>query len=134
MARRGHVIGDQAVAEAEDSPSDAALLAATRSVLDGEGYDTRADPDGLILANCPFGALTAVHTEVICGMNQSIMEGLLDRLGQLRLTATCEPAEGRCCIRLSWGFRVLLNEITQTPPAAGTQTTSESATTGRLVT
>lgn len=98
---RGHVIGDQAVAEAGDSPSEEALLAAARSVLDREGYDTRAGPDGLIFANCPFGPLTAVHTEVICGMNQSIMEGMLDQLGQLHLAAICEPAEGRCCIRLA---------------------------------
>ena len=97
---RGHVIGDQALAEAGDSPSEAALLAAARSVLDQEGYDTRADPGGLILANCPFGALTAVHTDAICGMNLAVMEGLLDRLSQLGLAAVCAPAEGRCCIRL----------------------------------
>jgi hypothetical protein len=34
-------------------------------------------------------------------MNLAIMEGLLDRLGQLRLAAVCAPAEGRCCIRLA---------------------------------
>ena len=97
----GHLIGDQALGEAGASPSDTALLAATRSVLDQEGYDARGDLAGLIFANCPFGALTAVHADVICGMNLSIMEGLLDRLGQLPLAPVCEPARGRCCIRLA---------------------------------
>lgn len=84
-----------------DSPAHAALLAATRRVLDDEGYATRSDPAGLTLANCPFGALAAGHTDVVCGMNLAIMEGLLDRLGQLRLTAVLDPAEGRCCVRLA---------------------------------
>ena len=82
------------------------MLAATRAVLDDQGYETRpdggaADPAGLLLANCPFHALAVEHRDVVCGMNLAIMEGLLDGLPELGLTAVLEPAAGRCCVRLA---------------------------------
>jgi predicted ArsR family transcriptional regulator len=83
--------------------SRAALLTAVRGVLDEEGYETRRDPAGLTLGNCPFRALAQEYTAVVCGMNLAIMEGLLARLGQLRLTARPGPAPGRCCVRLAAG-------------------------------
>ena len=76
------------------------LLATARGVLDDEGYETRSDPAGMTLANCPFRALAAEHTALVCGMNLAIMEGLLERLDRLRYAAVCDPAEGRCCVRL----------------------------------
>ena len=51
-----------ALREAGDRPSRAVLLAAARAALDEEGYQTRSDPAGLTLANCPFHALAAEHT------------------------------------------------------------------------
>ena len=69
-------------------------------LLDEEGYQTRTDPAGLTLANCPFHALAAEHTALICGMNLAIMEGLLDRVGGLGLAAVLDPADGTCCVRL----------------------------------
>lgn len=98
---RGRVLADAALRQAGDSPCHAALLAATRGVLDDEGYETRTDPAGLALANCPFRALAVEHADVVCGMNLAIMKGLLERLGGLRLAAVLEPAEGRCCVRLA---------------------------------
>lgn len=86
---------------AGDRASPAALLAAARGVLDDEGYETRSDPAGLTLANCPFRALAAEHTALVCGMNLAIMEGLLEGLDRLRYAAVCDPAEGRCCVRLA---------------------------------
>ena len=104
--KQGSALAGAALRRAGDSPSDAALLAAARQVLDDEGYETRlggtgADPSGLTLANCPFHALAVAHTAVVCGMNLAIMEGLLDRLGGLDLTAVLDPADGRCCVRLT---------------------------------
>src|SRR5262249_46644731 len=92
---------DGALRRAGDPPPEEALLAAARGVLDDEGYDTRSDPAGLTLANCPFRALAAEHTALVCGMNLAIMEGLLDRLGRLRHAAELDPADGRCCVRLT---------------------------------
>jgi len=98
---RGGELAGLARQEAGDDPSRAALLVAVRAALDEEGYQTRGDPAGLTLANCPFHALAAEHTALICGMNLAIMEGLLDRAGGLGLAAVLDPADGRCCVRLT---------------------------------
>jgi predicted ArsR family transcriptional regulator len=100
---RGHWLGDEVRRRAGTRASRAALLTAVRGVLDEEGYETRRDPAGLTLGNCPFRALAQEYTAVVCGMNLAIMEGLLARLGQLRLTARPGPAQGRCCVRLAAG-------------------------------
>ena len=97
---RGRSLAAMVQRRAGNSPSPAALLAAARGVLDDEGYETHSDPAGLTLANCPFRALAAEHTPLVCGMNLAIMEGLLERLGRLRYAAVLDPAEGRCCVRL----------------------------------
>ena len=96
---RGRSLAGLVQRRAGDRASPAALLAATRGVLDDEGYDTRSDSAGLTLANCPFHALAAEHRTLVCGMNLAIMEGPLEGLGRLRYTAVCDPAEGRCCVR-----------------------------------
>jgi predicted ArsR family transcriptional regulator len=98
---RGRWLAEAALRGAGDRPSQPALLAAARGVLDDEGYETQSDPAGLTLANCPFRALAAEHTALVCGMNLAIMEGLLERLGRLRSAAVFDPAEGRCCVRLA---------------------------------
>jgi predicted ArsR family transcriptional regulator len=98
---RGHWLGDVVLRRAGDRPSAAALLAAARGALDDEGYETRAGPAGLTLANCPFRALAAQHTALVCGMNLAIMEGLLGRLDGLPWAAVFDPADGRCCVRLA---------------------------------
>jgi predicted ArsR family transcriptional regulator len=98
---RGRWLADIALRKAGDRPSRPALLAAARGVLDDEGYETREDLAGLTLANCPFRALAAEHTDLVCGMNLAIMEGMLERLDRLRWAAVLDPAEGRCCVRLA---------------------------------
>jgi predicted ArsR family transcriptional regulator len=98
---RGRWLGDEARVRAGTRASRAALLTAVRGVLDEEGYETRADPAGLTLSNCPFRALAQQYTTIVCEMNLAIMTGLLDRLGQLRLTAQPDPAPQRCCVRLA---------------------------------
>ena len=97
---RGRSLAGLVQRRAGNSPSPAALLAAARGVLDDEGYETHTDPAGLTLGNCPFRALAAEHTDLVCGMNLAIMEGLLERLGRLPYGAVLDPAEGRCCVRL----------------------------------
>jgi len=97
---RGHMLGDEIRRRAGAHSSQAAQLAAVREVLDEEGYETRPDPAGLTLANCPFRALSRDYTTVVCDMNLAIMDGLLDRLEPAALNALLDPAEGRCCVRL----------------------------------
>jgi predicted ArsR family transcriptional regulator len=95
---QGRGLADEALRRAGDDPSAEALQAAARSVLDAQGYATR--PDGTF-ANCPFHALVAEHTDLVCGMNLAIVEGMLGGLPPLPVTAVLDPGAGHCCVRLA---------------------------------
>ena len=97
---QGQGIAAEALRRAGEGPSEAALLAATRSVLDEQGYATRAEPAGLAFANCPFHLLAGRHPPLICGMNLALLEGLLAGAGVSGLTARLDPRPGECCVVL----------------------------------
>jgi predicted ArsR family transcriptional regulator len=44
---------------------------------------------------------TLDHTDLVCGMNLAIVEGMLGGLPPLPLAAVLDPGEGRCCVRLA---------------------------------
>ncbi len=53
--------------------------------LEDFGFEPRADePDrpgaSIVLGNCPFHTLARQHTELVCGMNLCLLDGLLDGL------------------------------------------------------
>lgn len=96
----GHALGEEASRRAGSRASQTVLLAAARDVLDDYGYEPRTDPSGLTLANCPFHALAQEYTDLVCGMNLDLIEGLLAGLERLNLDAQLDPAQGRCCVRL----------------------------------
>jgi predicted ArsR family transcriptional regulator len=77
------------------------LLAATTDVLRGCGYEPRNDASGMTLVNCPFHALAQDYTELVCGMNLELMNGLVDDVEASGLEARLEPTPGQCCVRLS---------------------------------
>jgi predicted ArsR family transcriptional regulator len=57
--------------------------------------------DGVVtLANCPFHALAQEHTELVCGMNLHLLDGVLESVPGTRLVARLQPAPGRCCVRM----------------------------------
>jgi predicted ArsR family transcriptional regulator len=67
--------------------------------LASRGYEPFEDEDGAIrLRNCPFHRLAEQHRDVVCGMNQSYLQGVLDGLGRGDVTASLEPEPGRCCV------------------------------------
>ena len=73
----------------------------TGEVLSDCGYEPRTDASGVTLANCPFHALAQDYTDLVCGMNLDLMDGLLDALGRANLEARLDPEPGRCCVSLS---------------------------------
>jgi len=95
---QGRGLAAETLQQAGDDASPGGLLAAARSVLDEQGYETRANGT---FANCPFHALVPEHTDLVCGMNLAIIEGMLGGLPRLPVTAVLDPAEGRCCVRLA---------------------------------
>ena len=52
------------------------------------------------MANCPFHALSRTHTELVCGLNTDLLEGLTQTVGRGVVSARLEPAPGRCCVVL----------------------------------
>jgi predicted ArsR family transcriptional regulator len=75
----------------------------TTSALAQQGYEPRADGDGVVLVNCPFHALARDHTALVCGMNLSLIAAFLRERGYSSIEAALDPAEGRCCVTLAVG-------------------------------
>jgi predicted ArsR family transcriptional regulator len=72
-----------------------------QAVLTGRGYEPFEDEAGVIrLRNCPFHRLAEQHREVVCGMNQAYLDGLLEGLGRTDVRASLEPEPGRCCVAI----------------------------------
>ncbi|TWP48138.1 helix-turn-helix domain-containing protein [Lentzea tibetensis] len=69
---------------------------AALAVLAEHGFEPAADGDGYALRNCPFHALAQEHTDLVCGMNLHLLEGVL---GNTRFTPRLAPAPGFCCVR-----------------------------------
>ncbi len=74
-------------------------LERTTDVLGRHGYEPRTTDGEICLANCPFDSLARQHTELVCGMNLSLIGGLLDELGCHSLEAVLDPEPGLCCVR-----------------------------------
>lgn len=73
------------------------------TVLGGQGFEPRLTDDVVELSNCPFDALAQRHTELVCGLNRSFVQGVADGLGCREVTACLEPEPGRCCVKARSG-------------------------------
>ncbi|MGZ4507873.1 MAG: hypothetical protein ACXVX0_11540, partial [Blastococcus sp.] len=69
-------------------------------VLEGQGFEPRVQEDAVTLANCPFHALARTHTALVCGMNVSLLGGVLEGVASTGLAADLHPEPGLCCVRL----------------------------------
>jgi predicted ArsR family transcriptional regulator len=68
-------------------------------VLEEQGFEPRVEDGVITLANCPFHALAREHTELVCGMNLNLLDGVLEG-ADTGLVARLQPAPGRCCVRM----------------------------------
>jgi predicted ArsR family transcriptional regulator len=73
------------------------------AALEEAGFEPRAEDDAAGLANCPFHALAQEHTELVCGMNLQLLEGLLESVPGTGWAARLVPRPDRCCVRLESG-------------------------------
>jgi len=99
--RSGRSMGEDARRRAGSLRRESARRDAVIDVLKECGYEPRHDAAGVSLVNCPFHSLAHDYTDLVCGMNLDLMEGLLEGLGGTKLEARLDPAPGRCCVRLS---------------------------------
>ena len=84
---------------AEEAPVGDGRTGALR-VLEEHGFEPRAEDGAVTLANCPFHTLAREHTELVCGMNLRLLEGVVDGVASAGLEPRLEPSPGRCCVRL----------------------------------
>ena len=66
-----------------------------------QGYEPQVGAGCITLRNCPFHGLAQEHTELVCGMNLHLLEGVLAGLGNTGMSASLDPAPSRCCVRLA---------------------------------
>lgn len=97
LARRAHELGVEigSAARRTDDTTIAAL-----SALRDFGFEPRTAGDTVVLVNCPFHTLAQHHTELVCGMNLRLVDGVLDGLAATGLTVHLAPGPGHCCVQL----------------------------------
>jgi predicted ArsR family transcriptional regulator len=96
LGRLAHDRGAELAAGVDPADPRRAVVA----VLAEHGFEPRDEAGGITLANCPFHALAREHTELVCGMNLRLLEGVLDRVSGTGLTPRLQPREGACCVQL----------------------------------
>jgi predicted ArsR family transcriptional regulator len=82
--------------------SAAATTDVAMDVLSDLGYEPARGSDRCVeLCNCPFDAVVDVATDVVCGLNERFVTGVLDGIGGHRsVQAELDPAPDRCCVVL----------------------------------
>ena len=68
--------------------------------LAGLGFEPVAAAGVVRLRNCPFHALAARHTALVCDLNLRFVAGVLDGLGE-HAEPRLAPRPGACCVELS---------------------------------
>lgn len=93
----GKELGETARGTAGDQDTQDCAL----GVLEEYGFEPREEAEEVRLANCPFDTLAREYTELVCGMNLRLLEGLLAGLAPTGLTVHLDPTPPHCCVRLS---------------------------------
>ncbi len=103
-----------ALAQSVDIPASAStqdVVAAAVDVLARAGYEPSAKASEIVLTNCPFHALAADYTQLVCGMNLALLRGFVEALPAAALTARLDPVPGRCCVRVQLAHDVRQEEL-----------------------
>lgn len=106
VARRfGETLGTDARRHLGRRPSNSRLLDTAVEVLREHGFEPTQTKGEVRLRNCPFDTVAKDHTELVCGMNLSLAEGLLAGLGAQGIDVRLEPEPGMCCVALAFSRR-----------------------------
>jgi predicted ArsR family transcriptional regulator len=110
-AEFGHALGTEARDMATLGAGCNALLDEAEHVLASYGFEPYRSAEGAIhLKNCPFDALARQYRDLVCGMNLSIMQGVVDGLLVSGIEAVLEPRPDMCCVV----FRATESSVEQT--------------------
>jgi predicted ArsR family transcriptional regulator len=115
-AAHGAAIG----AGATDRPSSTEnALDLAVNLLSGHAYEPRRIGSTVVMANCPFDALARRHTELVCGMNHSLITGLVRSVAPDLLDVRLDPGDNRCCVTLTARPGTASDQMNSTPWASG---------------
>lgn len=68
-------------------------------LLSERGYEPVAGEDGTIrLTNCPFHQAARRQPEVVCGLNEALLDGMVGALPGVEMKVELDPSEGYCCV------------------------------------
>jgi predicted ArsR family transcriptional regulator len=74
---------------------------ATR-ILEERGYEPYREPDGCVrLRSCPFHALAEQDRDLVCNINERMIDGVVRGLGNDSVDVVFDPVPGECCVRLT---------------------------------
>jgi predicted ArsR family transcriptional regulator len=95
----GESLGREARRAAGARPGRTALLQAAVDVLTTAGFEpVVGDADVIALRNCPFDALAQSYRDLVCGMNLSLMDGVIAGLRTTGIKAELDRQPGMCCV------------------------------------
>lgn len=96
----GRRLGARAAANGSTTAASSSLESVS-AALAAHGFEPRAEGDDVVLANCPFHALSRSHTQLVCHMNHGLISAMADELGHDDVDVKLEPGPNRCCVKLS---------------------------------
>ena len=99
--RFGRELGEQVAGDLGGRAGRAKRMGALAQALERYGYEPRQDGRALRLGNCPFHTLSESHRDLVCGMNLSLLSGVLDGMAGGDLEARPDPRPGECCVTLA---------------------------------
>ena len=70
--------------------------------LEAQGFEPRADGDGVVMGNCPFHRLATRHPALVCELNVALVRGAARGADDDCLVAL-DPGAGGCCVRILAG-------------------------------
>ena len=97
----GETLGAQARRHLGRRPSASRLLETACEVLREQGFEPIRTDAEIRLRNCPFDTLAKDHTQLVCGMNLALAEGLLAGLEAEGVDVRLDPQPGTCCVALA---------------------------------
>jgi predicted ArsR family transcriptional regulator len=71
------------------------------NALAATGYEPVCVGADIRLRNCPFHHLAAQHRDLICGMNVSLVQGMIDALPDDPRTARLDRGPTGCCVAIA---------------------------------
>ena len=69
-------------------------------ILEEAGYEPYREKGCVRLRSCPFHRLAEQERDLVCGVNERLVEGIVRGLGNDTLGVVLDPIPGQCCVRL----------------------------------